>query len=161
MPTRPALPGPLPPPILQFLCRCTFLSLCKDVSLHLVPWEAGWGWETQEWLWKRKLCETPIPVNDTIPSLGVSVAQLCQTLCDPWTVAARLLCPWDFPGKNTGVGCHFLQGIFPTQELNPHLLHPLQWQVDSLLSEPALKREGREAIPLTWRGMWISFSELG
>ena len=29
----------------------------------------------------------------------------------------RLLCPWDFPGKNTGVGCHFLlQGIFPTQD---------------------------------------------
>ena len=28
----------------------------------------------------------------------------------------RLLCPWDFPGKNNGVGCHFLlQGIFPTQ----------------------------------------------
>ena len=28
----------------------------------------------------------------------------------------RLLCPWNFPGKNTGVGCHFLfQGIFPTQ----------------------------------------------
>ena len=27
----------------------------------------------------------------------------------------RLLCPWNFPGKNTGVGCHFLlQGIFPT-----------------------------------------------
>ena len=37
---------------------------------------------------------------------------------------ARLLCPWDFPGKNTGVGYHFLlQGIFPTQELNPGLLH--------------------------------------
>ena len=34
----------------------------------------------------------------------------------------RLLCPWDFPGKSTGVGCHFLlQGIFPTQELNPGL----------------------------------------
>ena len=31
----------------------------------------------------------------------------------------RLLCPWDFPGKNTGVGCHFhLQGIFPTQGSN-------------------------------------------
>ena len=29
--------------------------------------------------------------------------------------ASLLLCPWDFPGKNTGVGCHFLlQGIFPT-----------------------------------------------
>ena len=37
---------------------------------------------------------------------------------------ARLLCPWDSPGKNTGVGCHFLlQGIFLTQESNPGLLH--------------------------------------
>ena len=37
----------------------------------------------------------------------------------------------DFPGKNTGVGCHFLfQGILLTQELNPRLLHQ---QVDSLL----------------------------
>ena len=33
-----------------------------------------------------------------------------------------VLCPWDFSGKNTGVGCHFLlQGIFPTQGLNPCL----------------------------------------
>ena len=31
---------------------------------------------------------------------------------------ARLLSPWDFPGENTGVGCHvLLQGIFPTQGL--------------------------------------------
>ena len=36
---------------------------------------------------------------------------------------ARLLCLWDFPGKNTGVDCHaFLQGIFLTQGLNPCLL---------------------------------------
>ena len=36
---------------------------------------------------------------------------------------AKLLCPWDSPGKNTGVGSHFLlQGIFPTQGLKPHLL---------------------------------------
>ena len=36
----------------------------------------------------------------------------------------RLLCPWDSPGKNTGVGCHFLlQRIFLTQESNPGLLH--------------------------------------
>ena len=36
----------------------------------------------------------------------------------------RLLCPWDSPGKNTGVGCHFLlQGIFLTQETNLGLLH--------------------------------------
>ena len=41
-----------------------------------------------------------------------------------WTVAPRLLCPWDSPGKNTGVGCHsLLQEIFPTQGLNPSLPH--------------------------------------
>ena len=42
----------------------------------------------------------------------------------------RLLCLWDFPGKNTEVGCHFLfQVIFLVQRLNPYLLH---WQVDIL-----------------------------
>ena len=31
----------------------------------------------------------------------------------------RLLCPWDSPGNNTGVGCHvLLQGVFPTQGMN-------------------------------------------
>ena len=40
---------------------------------------------------------------------------------------ARLLNPWNFPDKNTGVGYHFLlQGIFPTQGSNLHLLH---WQI--------------------------------
>ena len=54
----------------------------------------------------------------------VLVSKLCPTLVIPWTVPTRLLCPWDSPGKNTGVGCHFLlQGIFPTQESNPSLLH--------------------------------------
>ena len=37
----------------------------------------------------------------------------------PWTVAHQALCPRNSPGKNTGVGCHFLlQGIFLTQGLN-------------------------------------------
>ena len=37
---------------------------------------------------------------------------------------ARILCPWNSPGQNTGVGsCSLLQGIFPTQGLNPGLLH--------------------------------------
>ena len=38
---------------------------------------------------------------------------------------ARLLCPWDSPGKNTGVGHHaLLQGIFPTQGSNSRLTTP-------------------------------------
>ena len=45
----------------------------------------------------------------------------------------RLLCPWTFPGKNTGVGCHFLfHRIFPIQGSKLHVLHLLHWQVDSL-----------------------------
>ena len=55
--------------------------------------------------------------------------QLCQTLCDP----TRLPCSWDFPGKNTGMGCHaLLQRIFPTQESNPRLLCLLHGQLGSL-----------------------------
>ena len=48
---------------------------------------------------------------------------LCPTLCDPMD-PTRLLCPRGSPGKNTEVGGHsLLQGIFPTQGLNPGLLH--------------------------------------
>lgn len=42
----------------------------------------------------------------------------------------RLLCPWDFQDKNTGMGYHFLlQRMVPTQGWDQPLLH---WQVDSL-----------------------------
>ena len=45
-----------------------------------------------------------------------------MTLHGLWST--RLLCPWNSSGKNSRVGCHFLlQGIFPTQELNLHLLY--------------------------------------
>ena len=61
-----------------------------------------------------------------------SVAKLWLTPCDPMDcnlLDATVL--GIFPGKNTGVDFHFLlQGIFPTQGLNLHLLHQ---QVDSLL----------------------------
>ena len=59
------------------------------------------------------------------------VAKLYPTLLQPHALQpARLLCPWDFPGKNTGVGCHFLlQGLLPIQGSKLHLLH---CQEDSL-----------------------------
>ena len=47
---------------------------------------------------------------------------------------SRLLCPWDFTGKNTGVGCHsLLQRIFSTQGSNPDL------KADSLPSVPGIE----------------------
>ena len=53
-------------------------------------------------------------------SLTVSITYEC--VCHGLQ-PVRLLCPWDLPGKNTGVGCHsLLQGIFLTQGSNPGLL---------------------------------------
>ena len=74
-------------------------------------------------------------------SLGL-VNQSCPTHCDP-----MLLCPWDSPGKNTGVGCHaLLQGIFQPrdQTQSPTL------QADSLLSQPPGKPKnmGVGSLPL-------------
>ena len=54
------------------------------------------------------------------------VVKSCPTLLrSHGLLPVRLLCPWDFPGNNTAVGCLFLlQGIFPTQGSNTHLLQP-------------------------------------
>ena len=67
-------------------------------------------------------------------STQVRVCQVASVVSDfVWLYGpqpARLLCPWDSPGKNTGEGFHFLlQGTFPTQGSNPCLLH---WQAGSL-----------------------------
>ena len=59
-------------------------------------------------------------------AVKVKVQSLSHVLLfvTPWTVSTRLLHSWDFPGKSTGVGCHFLlQGIFLTQGLILGLLH--------------------------------------
>ena len=70
------------------------------------------------------------------------VTTSCPTLLRPHGLyPTRLLCPWDFPGKNTGLGCHFLlQGIFLIQILNSRLQN---WQVDSL---PLRHKGGRPMI---------------
>ena len=64
--------------------------------------------------------------------------QSCLTVCGPMDSSLPgFSVPWDSPGKNTGVVCHFiLQGTFPTQLLNPHLLHLSRWQAVSLQQVP-------------------------
>ena len=50
----------------------------------------------------------------------VSPSVMSNSLWSHGLQPVRFLCPWDFPGKNAGVGSHFLlQGIFPTQEFFP------------------------------------------
>ena len=54
----------------------------------------------------------------------VSYSVMSDSLLPHGLWPARLLCPWNVPGKNIGVDCHFLlQGIFPTQRLNLGLPH--------------------------------------
>ena len=70
-----------------------------------------------------------------------SVTKSCLSLLG--LQPARLLCPWDSPGKSTGVGCHApLQGIFPTQGSKPPLSSLLGWPLDSLPPVPPGKPRG-------------------
>ena len=70
------------------------------------------------------LNEKTLPVPTIVLSHSIMSCSLQPCGLEP----TRLLYPWGFPGKNTGVGCHsLLQGIFPTQGLNPHLLNLLPW----------------------------------
>ena len=59
------------------------------------------------------------------PHLLVVQSLGCFRLLQPHRLeSTKLLCSWDFPGKTTGMGCHFLlQEIFQTQGSNMGLLH--------------------------------------
>ena len=78
-----------------------------------------------------------------------------------WIRAHRLLCPWDFSGKNTGVGCHFLlQGIFLAEGSNlcflcllhcRQILYPLSHQGSPQMSRTqskSLHTENHENLSL-------------
>ena len=81
-------------------------------------------------LWGLFQTSTHLSLSNVIGFMHTfSVAQSCPTLLHPHGLQpTRLFCPWDFPGKKTRVGCHFLlQGSFPTQGSNQYLLH---WQAD-------------------------------
>ena len=84
----------------------------------------------------------------------VLVTQSCLTLCnpmDPWN-STRLLCPWNPPGKNTGVGCHSVfQGIFPTQGLNLDLPHCRQILLPpEPPGKPFVHLDGLLKLPPAW-----------
>ena len=110
--------------LLGFLLTSVLSSLRQPLAHWVVP-------GIRETMYKN----LKIHVLDTRGCCCCSVAKSCPTLKWPHGLySARLLYPWAFPGKNTGIGSHFfLQELFPTQGLNTCLLH---WQVDSLPPEP-------------------------
>ena len=97
------------------------------------------------------------------------VTQLCLTLLQPHGLQpARLFCPWDFPGNNTGVDCHFLlQGIFPAQALNLRLLYrqvnslPLSHQGGPRDNKPLYKWTVAQIRLLKSNSQLTKFNQLG
>ena len=128
--------------------RCPFPTTTQRRHFRL-PWEQGD--ETQkEPLLQLHLAllppSAPGPLSPCFPWTVQTPSRFsCVRLCaSPWTVATRLPCPWDSPGKNTGVAGHaLLQGIFLPKGWNPCLLSLLHQQAGSLPLAPLGK-------PPTW-----------
>ena len=96
---------------------------CQSVRPYLLG-----SWKTQNMCKRRgrqgkgciRLQELVLPAPRKRPSSAslisrrylvfvvLLVAKSCLTLRPHGLWSARLLCPWDFPGKNIGVGSHFL-----------------------------------------------------
>ena len=114
------LPNITPPSVLTVLCYGVFIKSWDVSDFHDFVYSVPSSW---------LLPTRPTPLNHHLihlPSLGLLPAhmclrakslQSCLILCDSGPWPSRLLCPWDSPGKNAGVGCHaLLQGIFPIQD---------------------------------------------
>ena len=120
------------------VCDTTlFLSLCLRMrksklcftwasAAYLVLYRLSRGtfWSSEPLLWRCRSDPGQRERWGSCLNLGrahvkeVCVCVTCSVVSDslqPYRLwPTRLLCPWDFPGKNTGMGCHILlQGIFP------------------------------------------------
>ena len=134
--------------------KCYAEGALELTTVHMCrPWRVTWvpgtvtarglahrSWRSSSWRdLRRRACITPCQAalsgsgRLSFPGVRERVCHV-RLFVTPWTVAAMLLCPRNFLGKNTGVGCHsLLQGIFPIQVSNLGLLYCRQIL---LLSEP-------------------------
>ena len=120
-------------------------SLPLDWSLYIAPQSCNRKRLRRPWvdtkappqhLWKPAADQVRVWLTtDCVCVLSRSVA--CSSFWSYELQPARHLYPWNFLGKNTGVGWHaLLQGIFPTQGSNMHLLRLLPQQVGFLPLAP-------------------------
>ena len=104
--------------------KCPFKSsayfLIRLFLLFLTSWPGNV--DLPQIAWMKKVLKSSFPGSGTLFCSWLCLQQrhhTCPSACmlscsvvfdsvTPWTVAHKLLCPWNFPGKNTGVGCHFL-----------------------------------------------------
>ena len=93
------------------------------------------------WMELRQNCDVnPCSANYWIRAAAPSRSVVSGSLRPHGPHSARLLCPRDSPGKKTGVGCHaLLQGISPTQDLNPGLLRWASLVAQMIKNLPAVQ----------------------
>ena len=132
--------------MLYCLCLAVVVQLPSHVGLSATPWtaalQAPLSFTISQSLLKFVSIESVMLSNHLIlycpllllPSIFPSIVSVLwlivshsdksNSLSSHRLYPTRLLCPWNYPDKKTGVGCHpLLQGNFPTQGSNPGLLH--------------------------------------
>ena len=92
------------------------------------------------------------------------VTHSCPTLATHRLQPTRLLCPWDSPGKNTGVGCHFLLQYFklkPMKSLDcpfniSFLYHRCHFNSNNFINQTKLCKssDGIIHLPFSWADSW-------
>ena len=96
------------PPLLVFPDLLVFFSPVLNSYRILVPAPC--------WAVSILHAEQRHPEHGLWPPLGMRMCSVRSDSLQPYDCWLPGSCPWDSPGKNTGVGCHFLlQGIVPTR----------------------------------------------
>ena len=106
--------------------KICWLAVCFYLSHKIGNWNNRLKKKSSKIYYQLKNClkypflNSVNTVNSKSHMCVSSVVSDCLQHCGLWP--ASLLCPWNFPGKNTGASCHFLlQGIFLTHGWNPCL----------------------------------------
>ena len=103
-----------------------FQSSSGIIDIHF----KGSGCQDSESLRVKILVKSEAVAASAQNLIVLSLSVVSKSLRPRGVQSAKTSLPWDFPGKDTGVGWRFLlQEFFPTQISNPHLLH---WQGNSL-----------------------------
>ena len=105
-------------------CKCTnYMCICRYVLIL-----NGWKFKSM-WFFPSILLSIITSLVSSKPTV-FSCSLMSDSSKPRGLLPARLLCPWNFPDKNTGVGCHFLDpdpedlpdpGIEPTSLVSPAL----------------------------------------
>ena len=101
--------------LLLLLSHFSHVRLCAtpQTAAHQAPLSLGFSRQEH---WSGVPFPSPMHESES----ESEVAQLCPTLATHGLEPTRLLCPWDFPGKSTGVGCHCFLRKPSLKELKTH-----------------------------------------